>query len=156
MTATEIKYTNRYGDEYSFTKNDDGDILWEGPFKHLRIGYPNNYKPAYQAYCKDASDMGVHAVHIEEFKELVHEQIYDAEGRWLHAGPISQRYQNLVTSITSELSMVDPSGGPYIAVRQDLGSLDPVLSGLKVHAIKSNNVGYLITTYRDTDQLEQD
>ena len=48
-----MKYTNRYGDVYTFTKQEDGSVLWEGDFKHARFGYPNNCKRAYQQYCKD-------------------------------------------------------------------------------------------------------
>ena len=32
------EYTNRYGDIYTFTKQDDGNVLWEGEFKHCRFG----------------------------------------------------------------------------------------------------------------------
>ena len=45
-----VEYKNRYGDEYTFTKQEDGTILWEGPFEHVRIGFPNVYKAAYQQY----------------------------------------------------------------------------------------------------------
>ena len=33
-----MEYTNRYGDVYTFTKQEDGNVLWEGPFKHMRFG----------------------------------------------------------------------------------------------------------------------
>ena len=33
-----MEYTNRYGDVYTFTKQEDGNVLWEGPFKYLRMG----------------------------------------------------------------------------------------------------------------------
>ena len=33
-----FKYTNRYGDVYTFTKQEDGNVLWEGNFKHCRFG----------------------------------------------------------------------------------------------------------------------
>ena len=32
------KYYNRYGDEYTFTKQEDGTVLWEGPFDYYRHG----------------------------------------------------------------------------------------------------------------------
>jgi len=34
-------YKNRYGDEFTFTLQDDGNVLWEGKFEYCRIGYPN-------------------------------------------------------------------------------------------------------------------
>jgi len=33
------KYYNRYGDEYTFSTQEDGTVLWEGPFENCRIGY---------------------------------------------------------------------------------------------------------------------
>lgn len=34
------KYTNRYGDEFTFTKQEDGNVLWEGDFsKTVRTGF---------------------------------------------------------------------------------------------------------------------
>jgi hypothetical protein len=34
-----VEYENRYGDVFTFTKQEDGNILWEGNFKHHRIGF---------------------------------------------------------------------------------------------------------------------
>ena len=34
-----FKYTNRYGDVYTFTKQEDGSVLWEGDFKYCRFIY---------------------------------------------------------------------------------------------------------------------
>ena len=33
------KYTNRYGDDYTFTMQEDGSVLWEGPFDYYRVVY---------------------------------------------------------------------------------------------------------------------
>lgn len=35
-------YKNRYGDEFTFTPTEDGNILWEGNFKHARCGFSND------------------------------------------------------------------------------------------------------------------
>ena len=32
------RYYNRYGDEYIFSPQEDGTVLWEGPFDHYRCG----------------------------------------------------------------------------------------------------------------------
>ena len=61
-----IKYTNRYNDTFTFTKQENGDILWEGDFKYCRFAWPNVYKDAYQQYRKDGGTM-----HIDEFKKAV-------------------------------------------------------------------------------------
>jgi|TARA_B110000908_G_scaffold48285_1_gene58964 hypothetical protein len=31
-------YRNRYGDTYTFTKQKDGNVLWEGDFEFIRSG----------------------------------------------------------------------------------------------------------------------
>ena len=33
-----VKIRNRYGDQYTFTKQEDGNVLWEGPFEYMRAG----------------------------------------------------------------------------------------------------------------------
>lgn len=34
------KYTNRYGNEFTFTKQEDGNVLWEGEFSEIvRTGF---------------------------------------------------------------------------------------------------------------------
>lgn len=35
------KYKNRYGDEFTFTPTEDGNILWEGNFEYHRCGFSN-------------------------------------------------------------------------------------------------------------------
>ena len=35
-------YKNRYGDYYTFTKDDDNDILWEGEFSYCRFSFRFN------------------------------------------------------------------------------------------------------------------
>ena len=34
-----MEYTNRYGDIHTFTKQEDGNVLWEGNFEYSRFGY---------------------------------------------------------------------------------------------------------------------
>ena len=63
-----MKYTNRYGDVYTFTKQEDGSVLWEGSFKWCRFGWPNVYKEAYQQYCKDVGSKGGQPMFIDTFK----------------------------------------------------------------------------------------
>ena len=33
-----VEYRNRYGDKYTFTKQKDGNVLWEGDFEYIRSG----------------------------------------------------------------------------------------------------------------------
>ena len=33
-----MEYRNRYGDIHTFTKLEDGNVLWEGDFEYMRAG----------------------------------------------------------------------------------------------------------------------
>ena len=70
-----VKYTNRYNDVFTFSKTDDGNILFEGEFKWMRCGWPNVYDQAYMAYVVDTDEDQV--MTLGEFKVAVHE--YDKE-----------------------------------------------------------------------------
>ena len=37
-----VNYKNRYGDVFTFTKQEDGNVLWEGNFEHHRCSWSNN------------------------------------------------------------------------------------------------------------------
>ena len=37
MPNKQAKYENRYGDVYTFTKQENGNVLWEGDFQVLSI-----------------------------------------------------------------------------------------------------------------------
>ena len=39
-----MEYTNRYGDIYTFTKQEDGNVLWEGSFEWCRFGFDKDPK----------------------------------------------------------------------------------------------------------------
>ena len=140
-----MEYTNRYGDVYTFTKQENGDVLWEGEFKHCRFGWPNVYKDAYQQYRKDGGYM-----HIDEFKEAVHE--YNNET--FEYTPLAKQYGPLVYSDTKSICMVDPSGGPYISSGMDMGMFEDEFKGRIVRSFVPVETGYLIQTYGKFDHLE--
>ena len=142
-----MKYTNRYNDVYTFTKQEDGSVLWEGDFKYCRIGWPNVYKEAYQQYRKDGGDM-----HIEQFKVEVHN--YDRET--YKPSEIAEKYRSLVYSDMNTIDMVDPSGGPYMTSHMDLGSfLGEEFEGRCIREFKPIEEGYLIITYDKYEHLAE-
>jgi len=102
-------YTNRYGDVFTFTPTEDGNILWEGNFEYHRCSWPNVYDDAYNEYKKDGGTLS-----MKEFIEEVHESIYDKNGRYVSPSEIGNLYRDLVYSDKDTISMVDPSGGPYL------------------------------------------
>ena len=99
------EYKNRYGDVFTFTLTEDGNILWEGNFKYHRTGYPNVYTDAYNEYLKDGGELS-----MKEFIKEVHH--YD--DTTFQPSEIGKMYRELVYSDLDTIDMVDPSGGPYL------------------------------------------
>jgi hypothetical protein len=126
-----VSYKNRYGDIYTFTKYEDGNILWEGPFNHLRMGFPNDYTKAYNAYISENEN-----ITLETFKEKVH--FYDEEKQMY---PLIM-YAKLVESLKDKINMIDPSGGPYINVGMDMGYIHENFKDMIVEDIIDVNGGY--------------
>ena len=133
-----VKYTNRYNDVFTFTKTEDGNILFEGEFKWMRCSWPNVYDRAYEAYCMDIDDDQV--MTLGEFKVAVHE--YDKET--FKSTPLAKKYASLVYSDTTKIDMIDPSGGPYMHSGYDMGMFDESFKGMIVEEFKSVPEGYLI------------
>jgi hypothetical protein len=130
------QYKNRYGDVFTFTKDENNDILWEGNFEYCRFGMPNDYTMAYEEYIKDGGDMK-----LDQFKIAVHE--WDDETSQHHY----PKYIKMVASLKNEVDMVDPSGGPYISRGMSLANF-----GFKdsiVEDFKMIDTGYKIITKKD-------
>ena len=106
-------YKNRYGDEFTFTKTDDGHVLWEGDFTYCRIGYPNDYSKAYNSYLHDNQHLQ-NLMSFNQFKNAVHE--YDDETHQY----FYDKYVRMVDCLRDKISMIDPSGGCYICSGMDL------------------------------------
>lgn len=126
-------HKNRYGDIFEFEETPDG-IKWTGPFEHVRVGYPNDYSKAYEAYSNDVDTD--ERLTLGEFINKVHEYDYKYQ-----PGPITKKYSALVHSRMDEYNMVDPSGGPAIFVGTNMDRFG--LSGVVV-AIDSTGDGYLL------------
>ena len=149
-----VNYENRYGDVFTFTKQEDGNVLWEGNFKYCRFGSSNDYSLAYQNYCKDSSSMGITPMHIEDFKEAIHESVYDENDRYVGPSVIGKQYQKMVKS-NPWISMVDPSGGPFINEHSKLDIFGEELKGLCVQLFEPIETGYKIHTYGEFDHLRE-
>ena len=109
------KMTNRYGDKFTFTPQEDGTILWEGNFEYCRFGHPNDYTKAFFEYTRDTGG----GISLEQFRELVHAYDDEKESYVLE----DRKYSELVTSNTAIINMVDPSGGPYLASGMSVESI---------------------------------
>lgn len=127
-------YKNRYGDIFTFTKTENGDILWEGNFKWCRFGMPNDYTKAYKQWCNDFPETEM--LSLEDFKNIVHK--YDEVNNCY----TYDKYVRLVESKKDEIGMVDPSGGCYLSVGMSLDFLgfknciiekfEPIPTGYKI------------------------
>ena len=131
---TETTYSNRYGDKYTFTLLEDGNIQWSGSFEYSRFGFPNDYTKAYAAYLNFGGEMN-----LKEFKEEVHRSIYDENDKYIGPCDVARVYGPLVKSNTNVICMVDPSGGPYLTE-------DMEFMGKTIKEFKSNGTGFLIIT----------
>jgi hypothetical protein len=134
-----VEYKNRYGDVHTFTKTEDGNILWEGNFEYSRRGWPNVYTEAYNQYVLDGGDMD-----LKQFKKEVHEAVYDENGKYLHMSETSQKYCKLVYSDLNTIDFADPSGGPYISSNMDMGRFDEEFKGMIVEKFEQVKTGYKI------------
>ena len=132
--------TNRYRKEQSFTSQDDGTILWEGDFKWCRFGYPNDYTQAYKKYLEYSRD----PMSLEDFKIHVHKQSFDEETKENKWSFISQEFSRYVTSDTSRIDMVDPSGGPYLCEDMPVETIAKELKGTEISHFKPTPEGYKI------------
>ena len=99
---------NRYGDVFTFTEDDNHDVLWEGNFEFCRFGMPNDYTRAYEAYLKDKEGKQS-LMTLTQFKSAVHN--YDDETLKYDY----LEYIMMVDCLRDEIDMVDPSGGPYLS-----------------------------------------
>jgi len=106
-------YGNRYRDNITFEHIGDEVIMEGGSW--FRFGLENDYSKAYYQYVID----GGHET-IEVFEELVHE--YDKEKQ--SYTDLAKKYMSLVFS-SDKISMVDPSGGPYISLGMNLKQFWP-------------------------------
>jgi hypothetical protein len=102
------EYKNRYGDVFTFIEDDNHDVLWEGNFEFCRIGMPNDYSRAYEAYLKD-NEGKQWLMTLNQFKGAVHN--YDDETLKYDYPEYIQK----VDCLRDEIDMVDPSGGCYIS-----------------------------------------
>jgi len=137
-----VEYTNRYNDVFTFSKTEDGNILFEGEFKWMRCSWPNVYDDAYNAYLADTDTDA--QMSMGEFKKEVHEAVYDEDGKYKHMSETSQKYAKLIYSNKNVVDMIDPSGGPYMHAGHDMGMIDKSFKGMIIKEFKSVPEGYLI------------
>lgn len=103
--SKQVVYQNRYKDQIKFELLENRTIKITGYSPYYRVGYPNVYDKAYEAY---VSDHG--SIDIEEFKKIVHD----------YKNEKMKPYSMLVYSNQDVIDMWDPSGGPYLHSGTDM------------------------------------
>ena len=139
---SKIEYKNRYGDVFTFSKTEDGNILMEGNFEFMRIGYPNIYADAYGKYIDNTSPS--ERFPFNEFVEEIHREVYNENDEYIGRTEIGEKYGEFVYSDIDTIDMIDPSGGPYLTEGMDMGSFDASFKGMIIDQFKSVDGGYLI------------
>ena len=123
-----MEYKNRYGDVFTFEWLDNGNVLMKGNFEYNRIGFANNYEASYKAYTAEQD----HPMSMEQFIDLEH--AYDeVKEEYL----IDRKYRELITSDMDKVTMVDPSGGPFMSAGMSLRGL--IENGGKVEIVQFIN-----------------
>lgn len=121
-----MEYKNRYGDVYTFTELENGNIQWSGNFEYSRFGMPNDYTKAWEKFQEEYGGLD-----YEEFLGNIH--TYDEEtNSYVFADLLP-----LITSKTDVINMVDPSGGPCLTEGMEI-------MGKTIKEFKSNEDGYEI------------
>lgn len=108
--STEVAYSNRYKDQIKFEIIDDKTIKVTGYSPYYRMGWPNVYDKAYEAFVAEHAEHGMELVEFEEFKKVVHD----------YKNEKMRPYSQLVYSDQNTIDMWDPSGGPYLHSGQDM------------------------------------
>lgn len=139
---SKIEYKNRYGDVFTFSKTEDGNILMEGKFEFMRIGYPNIYADAYGEYIDNTSPKD--RIPLNEFIEEIHREVYNENGEYIGRTEIGEKYGEFVYSDTDTVNMIDASGGPYLKENMDMGLFNNSFKGMIIDQFKSVDEGYLI------------
>ena len=126
-----MEYANRYNDVFTFTKDEENNVLWEGNFRWCRMAWPNDYGQAYQEYLEDKPEQ---IIPFEEFCDAVHKDGLE-------------KYRPFVKSDMTKIHMVDPSGGPYLTEGMHLGRhVDEEFQNLIIDRFEPIETGFKIIT----------
>lgn len=80
-----MEYRNRYGDVYTFTKQEDGNVLWEGDFEFIRSG-DDFIDPSGGPYIR-IGQMLSHIVYNDDFNVIVEGFVNTEKGILIQTKP---------------------------------------------------------------------
>jgi hypothetical protein len=102
------EYSNRYKDKIVFSLDEDKVYMRGQPMDYMRYGLSNDYTEAYLKYLLDNKDRQDDVMSEKSFEIKMEEDV-----------EFFKKYSKFVKS-SEEISMVDPSGGPYIQLGSNL------------------------------------
>lgn len=118
-------YQNRYGDNIIFTERPDGKIEMTGYNPEwMRFGYANDYTEAYQVYlnqCNALTEPDYFYLIEDNNENKLRPMTFQEFATEVETNEEYRPYLKLTKSDPEVFCMVDPSGGPYIALGSDVG-----------------------------------
>ena len=136
MKAT---YYNRYRTEITFNHTKNQVVMsGKGLTEFMRYGWPNVYTKAYEKYVESARvDARLKENQIlteEEFEEVLF--VTKDEGSF-ESNALLKIFGKYIYSDRETIDMVDPSGGPYLAVGNNLkhffgDKIDRIIDKIKI------------------------
>ena len=102
------EYSNRYKDKIVFSLDEDKVYMRGQPMDYMRYGLSNYYTEAYLKYLLDNKDRQDDVMSEKSFEIKMEEDV-----------EFFKKYSKFIKS-SEEISMVDPSGGPYIQLGSNL------------------------------------
>lgn len=120
-----VHYQNRYGDDITFTQVSDTEILMSGHNPEwLRAGWPNDYSDAYGIYlnqCRLLEEPDYDYLIDDPNTNTCRPMTYQEFANEVETNDHYRHYLKHSKSDKTRISMVDPSGGPYIELGTDIG-----------------------------------
>jgi len=118
-------YQNRYGDTITFVEVEKGIVEMSGYNPEwLRVGWPNDYSDAYGIYlnqCRLLEEPDYDYLIDDPNTNTCRPMTYQEFANEVETNDHYRHYLKHSKSDKTRISMVDPSGGPYIVLGTDIG-----------------------------------
>ena len=119
-----VTYHNRHRDKIIFEHVGDKVIMTGGSW--FRYGWPNVYDTAYEKYVESALvDAGLQGNQILTQKEFEGSLFNTRDEDKYESNALYKLFGKYIYSDTNKICFVDPSGGPYIALGNNLNEFWP-------------------------------
>lgn len=118
-------YQNRYGDTITFVESEKGKVEMSGYNPEwLRCSWPNDYSDAYGIYlnqCRLLEEPDFDYLIDDPDTNECRPMTYQEFANEVETNDNYRHYLKHAKSDKTRISMVDPSGGPYITLGMNIG-----------------------------------